>query len=126
MSFAGLAFAYLRRRWGHALLSALVGALGIAAVVTAIVGFDALPQAVAGAIAARELDLKVGDSFVGAHGLAAGGQAHDKFPYKVVGILSPTGSVLDRLVLTDIETVHYVHTEQAKAEKAERGSSDED
>ena len=40
-----LAFAYLRRRWGQALLSILVGALGIAAVATAFVGFDALPDA---------------------------------------------------------------------------------
>ena len=40
-----LAFAYLRRRWGQALLSIIVGALGIAAVATAVVGFDALPDA---------------------------------------------------------------------------------
>ncbi|MEA2815121.1 MAG: putative transport system permease protein, partial [Rhodospirillaceae bacterium] len=45
MSFVALAFAYLRRRWGQALLSIFVGALGIGAVATAIVGFDALPQA---------------------------------------------------------------------------------
>ena len=79
-----------------------------------------------GASAARALDFKLGDSFVGAHGLAAGGEAHDKFPYKVVGILAPTGSALDRLVLTDIETVRYVHVEQAKAEIAENGSTDEE
>jgi putative ABC transport system permease protein len=220
MSFVALAFAYLRRRWGQALLSIFVGALGIAAVATAIVGFDALPQAarrawgsvdlvvgpkgsaldlvlccalhvseprglvpmktamtavgnpmiraaapialgdnidgwrimgstpailavyrakiasgqmwtdklqaVLGASAARALNLKLGDSFVGAHGLAAGGESHEKFPYKVVGILAPTGSALDRLVLTDIETVRYVHVEQAKAEIAEKGSTDEE
>ena len=45
MSFAGLAFAYLRRRWGQAVLSVLVGALGIAAVATAVMGFDAVPRA---------------------------------------------------------------------------------
>ncbi|MEA2813656.1 MAG: putative transport system permease protein [Rhodospirillaceae bacterium] len=220
MSFVALAFAYLRRRWGQALLSIFVGALGIAAVATAIVGFDALPQAarrawggidlvvgpkgsaldlvlccalhvseprglvpmkaamtavgnpmiraaapialgdnvdgwrimgstpailnvyrariasgqmwtdklqaVLGASAARALNFKLGDSFVGAHGLAAGGESHEKFPYKVVGILAPTGSALDRLVLTDIETVRYVHIEQAKAEIAEKGSTDEE
>src|SRR5580704_11681415 len=41
----GLAFAYLRRRWGQALLSVIVGALGVAAVGTAVVGFEALPPA---------------------------------------------------------------------------------
>jgi putative ABC transport system permease protein len=81
---------------------------------------------VVGASAARALGFRLGDSFVGAHGLAGGGELHDKFPYKVVGVLAPTGSVLDRLVLTDIDTVRYVHVEQAKAEKEERGSSDED
>jgi putative ABC transport system permease protein len=220
MSFIVLAFAYLRRRWGQALFSVVVGALGIAAVTIALVGFDALPkaaqrawggvdlvvgpkgsaldlvlccalhvsdprglismkaametvsnpmiraaapialgdnvegwrimgttpailgvyrakiatgqmwtdklQAVLGASAARALKFKIGDSFVGAHGLAAGGDLHDKFPYKVVGILQPTGSALDRLVLTDIETVRYVHIEQAKAEIAEHGSTDEE
>jgi putative ABC transport system permease protein len=219
MSFAGLALAYLRHRWGQAALSMVVGALGIAAVATAMVGFDALPraarhawggvdlvvgpkgsaldlvlccalhvseprglvsqkaavaavdnqmvraaapialgdniqgwrimgttpavlqiyrahfsegkawtdklQAVLGASAARALGLRMGDSFVGAHGLAAGGELHSKFPYKVVGILAPTGSVLDRLVLTDIETVRYIHVEQARIEMAERGSTDE-
>ncbi len=220
MSFAVLALAYLRRRWGQALFSVVVGALGIAAVTIALVGFDALPkaaqrawggvdlvvgpkgsaldlvlccalhvsdprglismkdamqavsnpmiraaapialgdnvegwrimgttpaimdvyrakiatgqmwsdklQAVLGASTARALNFKIGDSFVGAHGLAAGGDLHDKFPYKVVGILQPTGSALDRLVLTDIETVRYVHIEQAKAEIAEHGSTDEE
>src|SRR5580658_6363949 len=45
MSAIVLAFAYLRRRWGQALLSILVGALGIAAVSTAFIGLDALPDA---------------------------------------------------------------------------------
>jgi len=83
-------------------------------------------QAVLGASAARILNLKVGDSFVGAHGLSAGGELHALFPYKVTGILQPTGSALDRLVLTDIETVRYIHVEQAKAEVAERGATDEE
>jgi putative ABC transport system permease protein len=45
MTAFALAFAYLKRRWGQALLSILVGALGIAAVSTALFGFDALPDA---------------------------------------------------------------------------------
>lgn len=218
MNIIALAFAYLRRRWGQALLSIMVGALGIAAVATAYVGIDALPEAaerawggvdlvigpkssaldlvlccvlhvsdptglvsqkaalaaannpfvraaapialgdnidgwrivgttpdilsvyradlaqgrvwtkileaVVGARAAQSLHLKLGDSFVGAHGLAIGGELHSQFPYRVVGILAPTGSVLDRLVLTDIETVRYIHKKHAEDEAEGTGMTE--
>lgn len=218
MNVVTLAFAYLRRRWGQALLSVVVGALGIAAVATATAGLDALPdaaerswggvdlvigpkgsaldlvlccvlhisdprglvsekaamaaashplvrvaapialgdnvdgwrivgttpailsvyradlaegrvwtkplQAVLGAQAARQLHLTLGQTFIGAHGLAAGGELHSQFPYRVVGILAPTGSVLDRLVLCDIETVRYIHRVHQEDEAAETGISE--
>ena len=66
-------------------------------------------QAVLGASAARALGLQVGSSFVGSHGLGAGGHAHGDLPYTVTGILAPTGSVLDRLILTDTASVWKVH-----------------
>ncbi|MEI9989475.1 MAG: ABC transporter permease [Rhizomicrobium sp.] len=210
-----LAFAYLRRRWGQALLSILVGALGVAAVAIAYVGLDAFPaaaerawggvdlvigpkgsaldlvlccalhvsdprglvsekaamaaashplirvaapialgdnvegwrivgttpqllwiyrtdvvqgrvwnkplEAVLGADAADALHLKIGQSFIGAHGLAAGGELHSQFPYRIVGILPRTGSALDRLVLCDIETVRYIHKMHQEDEAAATG-----
>jgi putative ABC transport system permease protein len=66
-------------------------------------------QAVLGASAARALDLQVGSSFVGSHGLGAGGHSHGDMPYTVTGVLVPTGSVLDRLILTDTASVWRVH-----------------
>ncbi|HEY4075596.1 MAG TPA: ABC transporter permease [Rhizomicrobium sp.] len=211
----GLAFAYLRRRWGQALLSILVGALGVAAVTVAFAGFDALPEAaerawggadlvvgpkgsaldlvlccalhisdprglvsekaamaavhqplvrtaapialgdnvngwrivgtrpellsiyhgdlargrmwrrpleaVLGAQAAKALHLSIGDTFVGAHGLALGGEIHSQFPYRVTGVLAPTGTVLDRLVLCDIESVRYIHRMHAEDDAAATG-----
>ena len=66
-------------------------------------------QAVLGASAARALGLQVGSSFVGSHGLGAGGHTHGDLPYAVTGILAPTGSVLDRLILTDTASVWKVH-----------------
>lgn len=66
-------------------------------------------QAVLGAQAARELHLAVGEHFAGAHGLAAGGHVHEDQRYTVTGILAPSGSVLDRLVLTDLASVWKVH-----------------
>ncbi len=52
---------------------------------------------------------KIGDKIIGAHGLANSDDLHNDFPYEVVGILKPTGSVLDRLVLTPVESVWRVH-----------------
>lgn len=66
-------------------------------------------QVVLGATAARKLGLAVGSSFVGSHGLGAGGDAHEHSHYSVVGILAPSASVLDRLILTDTASVWEVH-----------------
>ena len=78
-------------------------------------------QAVAGAEAARALGLTVGASFVGAHGLGEGGEEHTEFPYRLTGILAPTGSALDRVLLTSIESVWTIHHHHEAEEAAERG-----
>lgn len=66
-------------------------------------------EAVFGAQAASAAGAVVGASFAGSHGLAMGGEEHKHAPYKVVGILKPTGTVLDRLVLTSVASVWRVH-----------------
>ena len=66
-------------------------------------------QAVLGAQVARQSGLKLGDGFSGSHGLAPGGDAHGQNPYTVTGILAPGGTVLDRLVLTPLESSWQVH-----------------
>ena len=66
-------------------------------------------QAVLGAEVARAAGLKLGDRFAGSHGLAEGGGAHGEQPFEVVGVLAESGSVLDRLVLTDLASVWAVH-----------------
>jgi putative ABC transport system permease protein len=66
-------------------------------------------EATLGASVAAASGLKIGDQFVGSHGIAGGGAVHADHPYTVVGILEPTASVLDRLVLTPIESVWLVH-----------------
>lgn len=70
-------------------------------------------QAVIGAEVARTTGLTVGGAFFGAHGLSADGPVHDDAEYRVVGVLAPTGTVLDRLVLTDLESVWFVHEGEA-------------
>ena len=66
-------------------------------------------QAVLGATVAAHTGLGVGDRFVGSHGLAEGGPVHGDSVYTVVGVLKPTGTVLDRLVLVNTESVWFVH-----------------
>ncbi len=66
-------------------------------------------EAVLGSEAARASGLAVGASFTGSHGLAEGGGDHGETPYRVVGVLAPTGRVIDRLVLTGMDSVWKVH-----------------
>ena len=66
-------------------------------------------EAVLGAEVARKTALGVGAAFAGAHGLTEGGELHEHSPYQVVGVLAATGSVIDRLVLTSVESVWKVH-----------------
>jgi putative ABC transport system permease protein len=70
-------------------------------------------QAVIGAEVARSTGLRLGQAFFGAHGLSAEGAEHGDAEYRVVGVLAPTGTVLDRLLLTDLESVWFVHEGEA-------------
>lgn len=68
-------------------------------------------EAVLGAEVAARTGHALGAKFAGAHGLSEGGQEHETQPYTVVGVLAPSGTVLDRLVLTSVESVWVVHAE---------------
>jgi putative ABC transport system permease protein len=82
-------------------------------------------EAVLGAEVAARTGVKVDDKFVGAHGIGGEGDEHKEAPYHVVGVLKETGSVLDRLVLTGIESVWHVHEEhQGPQDGADRKEED--
>ncbi len=66
-------------------------------------------EVVLGATVARESGLRVGAKFAGAHGLGTGGGTHDTAPFEVVGILAETGAVIDRLILTSVESIWLAH-----------------
>ena len=83
--------------------------------------WDAPLEATVGAQVAADGRLEVGSLFVGAHGVAAGGAAHDDTPYRVVGVFAPTGSVLDRLIVTSVESVWEVHGHHDDAEDEDHG-----
>ncbi|MEM6856242.1 MAG: FtsX-like permease family protein [Pseudomonadota bacterium] len=74
--------------------------------------FDEPLEAVLGADVAARTGAKLGQRFIGSHGLeeeAGADQGHSHAPFKTVGILEPTGTVADRLILTSYETVWDVH-----------------
>lgn len=71
--------------------------------------FSKAMEAVLGSDVADALTLRPGQRFAGSHGLTAGGELHDFAPYTVTGVLKPTGTVLDRLILTPVDSVWYVH-----------------
>ncbi|MEM8523969.1 MAG: FtsX-like permease family protein [Bacteroidota bacterium] len=66
-----------------------------------------------GASLASELGMKIGDEFKSSHGFVDDEDlAHDDAPsFRVVGILNPTGSVIDQLILTTTQTYWAVHEE---------------
>jgi putative ABC transport system permease protein len=81
-------------------------------------------QAVLGAEVGRSSGLKPGDHFAGSHGLAEGGGTHGEHLFEVVGVLAESGSVLDRLVLTDLASVWEVHEEHHAGEAHDEGTDD--
>ena len=79
-------------------------------------------EAVLGSAVAARTGLAIGDRFAGAHGLGEGGPEHGEAAFTVVGVLKPTGTVVDRLVLIDTASVWHVH----EARHAAADGKDED
>jgi len=78
-------------------------------------------EAVLGAEVAARTNTRVGATFKGAHGMGSEPGAEHEGAYTVVGVLAKTGSVIDRLVLTPIESVWQVHEEhQGPQDDADR------
>ena len=66
-------------------------------------------ETVIGPRVAAVTGLKLGDTFAGSHGLDKDGEAHANTRYKVVGILSPTNTVTDQLILTPLSSIWAIH-----------------
>ncbi len=77
-------------------------------------------EVVLGSETAVKLGLGLGDTFIGSHGIGSSSHEHDEHPYRVSGILNPMGNVLDKLILTSIESVWYTHDEGHEHEKFEK------
>jgi putative ABC transport system permease protein len=83
--------------------------------------FEENMEVVVGATVAKNLNIKLGDEFKSSHGLIEDENLvhEDAAPFKVVGILEKTGSVIDQLIVTKTQSIWAVHDEQDhEAEKS--------
>ena len=71
-------------------------------------------QAVIGNNVSKITKLKINRFFVGSHGLIDTGDVHAEQPYKVVGVLKKTGTILDNLILTSLDSVWNLHSDTNK------------
>ncbi len=84
--------------------------------------FSGAMEMVVGSKVAKNLELKVGDTFASQHGYDKEGDVHEEKKFKVVGILKNTNSVLDQLMVTPLESVWAVHDSHHE-EEAGKGAN---
>lgn len=67
-------------------------------------------EVIAGSTVAQKLGLQVGDNFISSHGLASSSnEAHEEHPFILKGILKSTGTVVDQLLITPLESIWEAH-----------------
>nr|WP_298914342.1 FtsX-like permease family protein [uncultured Algimonas sp.] len=72
--------------------------------------FDDLFDVVLGAQVARELDYRVGTTLTLSHGLGATSFVnHDDKPFRVTGVLAPTGTPVDRSLYVSLGAIEAIH-----------------
>ncbi|HVZ46641.1 MAG TPA: ABC transporter permease [Ramlibacter sp.] len=72
-------------------------------------------HAVIGAEVAKATGMQPGAKFSAVHGFSATGDTHDEAPFEVMGVLAPCNCVLDRLILTTVESVWRLHEKKPEA-----------
>lgn len=78
---------------------------------------------VLGASVAAQTGLKLGGSFAGTHGLVSvpGSAEHGEFPYRIVGILKPSGTAQDRAIFAPLESIWRIHEAEETTHNAVKG-----
>ncbi len=69
-------------------------------------------EVVIGSTVAEKLNLKIGDTFLSSHGLIENEIEVHATPFKVVGIFKPTQKVIDRLIITSLESIWDTHNHE--------------
>jgi putative ABC transport system permease protein len=81
--------------------------------------FEHSLDVVLGANVAKATGHKVGSTFQGTHGEAEQGEVHEGHDYTVTGILAPTHTILDNLIVTPLSSIWEMHDEGAHHDEAE-------
>ncbi|EOS9874707.1 ABC transporter permease [Vibrio parahaemolyticus] len=72
--------------------------------------FNGLFETVLGSDVAKQLGYQIGSEIIIAHGISdVGFSRHDKLPFKVVGILAPTGTPVDKTIHVSLEAIEAIH-----------------
>ncbi|MDW1812161.1 ABC transporter permease, partial [Vibrio sp. Vb2362] len=72
--------------------------------------FNGLFETVLGSDVAKQLGYDIGSEIIIAHGISdVGFSRHDNLPFKVVGILAPTGTPVDKTVHVSLEAIEAIH-----------------
>lgn len=66
-------------------------------------------EVILGASVAATQNLQIGDTFLSSHGLVENDMHVHNEKLKVVGILKPTKKIIDRLIITNLESIWDVH-----------------
>jgi putative ABC transport system permease protein len=78
-------------------------------------------QVVVGSDVAEACQLKIGSAFYSSHGLLEGGEIHNKYAFKVVGILDKSNTIIDQLILTNSESINKVHNHKKHSNHTHEG-----
>jgi putative ABC transport system permease protein len=78
-------------------------------------------EVVVGSDVVNKLKLKLGDKFHSTHGQQEGGEEHGEIEWVVTGILKPTGKAIDRIIVSNIESVWDIHGEGGCTHNHEEG-----
>ncbi|MBM5782872.1 MAG: FtsX-like permease family protein [Pelagibacterales bacterium] len=74
---------------------------------------------------AKTNKLKVGDEIIGSHGIQDYDDLHSNKPYKISGILRKSNNVIDKLIITTVESVWHVHNHDEDHEEDSEKHHDE-
>ena len=72
-----------------------------------------------------KLKIDIGDDLISSHGLRETGESHDDQSFKVVGLLEPSNSVIDQLIITLPQSVWDVHGNHDHDEEHEHEHEEE-